>query len=374
MSDPQRNTPPGGSVKSVAQIGERVKQEFAKHNYELLGELGRGGMGVVYLAQHKKLGRRVAIKTLTPDRATKESSIRRFEREARSFASIRHPHIANLYEFQDSGPIQFLALEYIEGTDLERERRKGRRWNAKDTAKLMRCVADALDHSHQKGILHRDIKPGNILIERNTERVVLTDFGLAKGKMDDTLTATGFAVGTPAYMAPEQITDQFGTEPDGRADLFSLGTVAYEMLTQEHPFLANDDLSTMRNIVNGKIKGLRELDASIPRELAAIIERCIQRNPKERFADAATLVKELDNWLLRDSQSGSGVPGITTPATPPGGGIGAPTQNSGSGFTPTSPTPADGISKKTVIVLIVVFCVVALAIGLGIGLVLSGGE
>src|SRR5690606_16320907 len=178
---------------------------FRKHNYELLGEIGRGGMGVVYLARDIRIDRKVALKTLSPDRATRENSMKRFEREAKTFAQIRHPHIAMLYEFSDEPPIQYLALEYIDGYDLESERRRGKRWDPVEAARIIKVVAEALDHTHAKGILHRDIKPGNILIERATGRVVLTDFGLAKGRKDETLTAIGFAVGTPAYMAPEQI-------------------------------------------------------------------------------------------------------------------------------------------------------------------------
>ncbi len=350
------------------QISERVRSVFAQHNYELLKELGRGGMGVVYLAQHKKLGRRVALKTLTPDRQTKESSIARFEREAKSFAAIRHPHIANLFEFQDSGPIQFLALEYIEGTDLERERRRGRKWTPEETAGMMADIADALAHTHEKGILHRDIKPGNILIENKTNRVVLTDFGLAKGQMDDTLTATGFAVGTPAYMAPEQITDQFGTQPDGRSDLFALGTVAYEMLTQEHPFLANDDLSTMRNIVNGKLKPMRELDPSLPEPLAAIFEKLLNKNPKDRMPNAASLSKALRDWLR-----GSKDPISTTPSAAASAPV-APEPPVSTSSQPSSPVPSGGgMTQKKLIMIMVGLFVVVLILGIVIGVVLSRG-
>ncbi len=364
---------PDSAFKPSNAIGDRVRSVFAQHNYELLGELGRGGMGVVYLAQHKKLGRRVAIKTLTPDRQTKENSIRRFEREAKTFAQIRHPHIANLYEFQDAGPIQFLALEYIEGTDLERERRKNREWKHEEVARMVANVADALAHTHEKGILHRDIKPGNILIERNTNRVVLTDFGLAKGEQDDTLTATGFAVGTPAYMAPEQITDQFGVKPDGRSDLFSLGTVAYEMLTGKHPFLAPDDLNTMRNIVNGSLKPIREITPSVPVDLARIIEDMMVKNPRDRTADAGIVARQLNDWLA--SQSGRKTPSeapkgvLPTPRPAP---TPRPVEDNDISSMPPAPmvpAQASGISQKQLIIIIVICSVVALAIGFGVAIV-----
>jgi serine/threonine protein kinase len=347
-----------------SKIQDRVKAAFEARNYELIGELGRGGMGVVYLAQHRKLGRRVAIKTLTPDRQTKENSILRFQREARTFAQIRHPHIANLYEFEDSGPIQFLALEYIEGTDLEKERRKNRVWEVDEVAQMIAALADALDHTHKKGILHRDIKPGNILIERGTNRVVLTDFGLAKGEQDDTLTASGFAVGTPAYMAPEQITDMFGGKPDGRSDIFSLGTVAYEMLTQKHPFLAADDLNTMRNIVNGKLPPIREARPEVPADLCAIFEKTLAKDPKDRTADAATLAQQLRQWL-EERKTTSRVPmqGFQPPAnsTSPAPTAAPPQQQQ-------QPQPS-GVTTQKLVMIVGIACFVTLLVGIGIGIV-----
>lgn len=366
------------------RMSRHAAEVFARHNYELLGELGRGGMGIVYLAQHKKLGRRVAIKTLTPDRMAKENSMARFEREAKVFAAIRHPHIANLYEFEDEGPVAFLALEYIEGTDLEKERRKGRKWSAEEVGRIVFSMADALAHTHEKGILHRDIKPGNILIERNTERPVLTDFGLAKGRSDDTLTAAGFAVGTPAYMAPEQITDQFGGKPDGRADLFSLGTVAYEMITGQHPFLASDDLNTMRNIVNGKLKPIRELNPDAPEELCRILETMLEKNPRDRVPDAATLASQLRAWL-GDPETGSGsssrrnlapVSAPTPKAAPapaPAPAAAAPPQNAIPPQAAVKPGKVGGLTTGQVILIAIIVGALTLLVGIILGVFVFGG-
>ena len=345
-----------------SKISDRVRAAFEARNYELIGELGRGGMGVVYLAQHRKLGRRVAIKTLTPDRQTKENSILRFQREARTFAQIRHPHIANLYEFEDSGAVQFLALEYIEGTDLEKERRKNRPWKVEEVAKMIASIADALDHTHKKGILHRDIKPGNILIERGTNRMVLTDFGLAKGEQDDTLTASGFAVGTPAYMAPEQITDMFGTKPDGRADIFSLGTVAYEMITHKHPFLASDDLNTMRNIVNGKLPPIADLKPEVPAEFVRIIESMLAKDPKDRVPDAGTLARNVNEWLQqRESNSRTPQPASVNPSS----------SSSASRQPVQQPTPPPaGITTQKLVLIVAGASIITLLLGIGIGVFL----
>ncbi len=302
----QRRSPsPGGS----SSTSDRLSALFAKRNYELLGELGRGGMGIVYLAKDTKLDRKVALKTLSPERASRENSLRRFEREARTFAQIRHPHIATLYEFEDAGPLQYLALEYIDGYDLESERRRGKKWPQEEAARVIMTVAGALEYTHSKGILHRDIKPGNILIEKGTNRVVLTDFGLAKGRKDETLTASGFAVGTPAYMAPEQISDQFNIRPDGRADIFSLGTVFYEMITATHPFIGADDLKTMRNIVQNQPADLRDLDPGISKSLTRIIKKMLEKNPEDRYSSAKEVHDALEAWMknrdLRDSEPSS---------------------------------------------------------------------
>lgn len=313
--------------------GNRLKELLEERNYELLGELGRGGMGIVYLARHKKLGRKVALKTLSPDRASKENSLRRFEREARVFAQIRHPHIATLYEFDGDGPIQYLALEYIDGCDLESERRRSRRWSPEEAARIVQTVCTALDYTHRQGVLHRDIKPGNILIEAETNRVVLTDFGLAKSETDETLTAAGFAVGTPAYMAPEQITDQYGPEPDGRADLFSLGTVFYEMLVGEHPFLGSDDLKTMRAIVHSSPRPLTEMDPAVPESLERIVFRMLEKDPARRHSDAGAAAADLAKWLAKREAEG----GLDTVTIPP------PSQ----GATPSSATIAVERSAAT---------------------------
>lgn len=381
MTEPQAKDRSAPTFSRQPQVSEQIRAAFDAHHYDLVGELGRGGMGIVYLAQHRKLGRRVALKTLTPDRTTKENSIRRFHREARTFAQIHHPHIASLYEFEDSGPVQFLALEYVEGTDLEKERRRRRKWKHEEVAEVVARVADALDYTHKKGVLHRDIKPGNILIEKGTNRVVLTDFGLAKGDSDESLTAAGFAVGTPAYMAPEQITDQYGVKPDGRADIFSLGTVAYEMLTHRHPFLASDDLNTMRNIVNTKITPLREIDPTMPPELAWIIEKMMEKNPKERFPDAGTLLLQINTWLGKNGFAETpgrratptpAAPSTPTPSAPPS--ASRPQQAAQSAKTPASKPAAAapaGISVKVLVISLVAVSVLILVVGVVLGIYIS---
>ena len=361
---------------------ERLAALFARHHFELLGELGRGGMGIVYLARDTKLDRKVALKTLAPERASRENSLRRFEREARTFAQIRHPHIATLYKFEDEGPLQYLALEYIDGFDLESERRRGKKWEPEEASRIVQTVSEALDYTHSKGILHRDIKPGNILIERRTNRVVLTDFGLAKGRKDETLTASGFAVGTPAYMAPEQISDQFGTRPDGRSDLFSLGTVFYEMLAGKHPFLGADDLKTMRNIVHNQPVPLRDIDPALPESLERLVFSMLAKHPDDRIARAKDVADILHEWLehrevtgnipemkIPRPQSPDGKPASRAPTPSPG----LSPADAAASTTPMKPEPASaGMSTKMTILISVLVGVSFLIIGVLVGLFLKG--
>lgn len=359
---------------------ERMKNLFAERNYDILGEVGRGGMGVVYLANDSKLDRKVALKTLSPDRANKENSIRRFEREAKTFGKIRHDHIATLYEFGDAGPIQYLALEYINGFDLEKERRAGRKWKAEEAVPVIISVAKALAYTHKKGILHRDIKPGNILIEQGTNRTVLTDFGLAKGKTDESLTAAGFAVGTPAYMAPEQISDQFEVEPDGRSDIFSLGTVFYEMLTNEHPFIGPDDLKTMRAIVQTPHKKVHELEDSIPVSLSKILDKMLEKHPEDRYVNCDEVFFNLEEWVRTGGNigviSGGGEPDKLRDSHSSTGEFGSATPDSNTGQpTPATDPPEQAPGKKkmnpTLIVVVLGF-IAMLIIGVVLGGVLFG--
>ncbi|MCB2156489.1 serine/threonine protein kinase [bacterium] len=363
---------------------ERVAALFARHHFELLGELGRGGMGIVYLARDTKLGRKVALKTLSPERASRENSLRRFEREARTFAQIRHPHIATLYKFEDEGPLQYLALEYIDGFDLESERRRGKKWAPEEASRIIQTVSEALDYTHSKGILHRDIKPGNILIERRTNRVVLTDFGLAKGRKDETLTASGFAVGTPAYMAPEQISDQFGVRPDGRADLFSLGTVFYEMLSAKHPFLGADDLKTMRNIVHNQPIPLRDIDPSLPEPIERLVFSMLAKHPDDRIGRAKDVADGLQEWLdhrevsghipemkIPRPQSPDDKPASRAPTPKPGlspADAAATTRPMGDQDV-SAPAPAGaGMSTKMTILISVLVGIAFLIVGVAVGL------
>jgi len=203
-------------------------------NFEIIDEIGRGGMGVVYRAKQVSLNRVVALKVFTPEMAQSETSAERFHREALSMARLSHPNIVDVIEVGEEDGTQYFAMQLVEGgslSDLIRERGS---LSSERAADLAAQIADALDHAHANGIIHRDIKPDNILLNAHG-RAVVTDFGIAKMTEVSQLTQTGSAIGTPDYMPPEVLR---GNPLDGRADIYSLGVVLFQMITGRAPFTA----------------------------------------------------------------------------------------------------------------------------------------
>src|SRR6195256_1832501 len=208
--------------------------------YTIEGEIGRGGMGVVYRARDERLQRRVAIKVLPPELAFSSEIRARFTREAQTAARLSHPHIVPIHDVGEGQGIVYFVMGLIEGESLAARIRRRGRLPAEETRRIIRETADALSAAHALSVIHRDIKPDNILLEGTRGRVVVTDFGIAKALSSTTggatLTATGVAIGTPHYMSPEQAAGD--REIDGRSDIYSLGVVAYQMLVGELPFQA----------------------------------------------------------------------------------------------------------------------------------------
>ena len=207
--------------------------------YELEGEIGRGGMGVVYLARDLALKRRVAIKVLPPELAFRQEIKTRFTREAQTAARLAHPHIVPIHTVGDEGGLVYFVMGYVDGESLAARLRRRNALPAEEVRRIMKETADALGMAHAMGVIHRDVKPDNILLEGTRRRVMVTDFGIAKALSHagaGTLTGTGIAIGTPHYMSPEQAAGE--REIDARSDLYALGVVAYEMATGELPFQA----------------------------------------------------------------------------------------------------------------------------------------
>src|SRR5438045_4076128 len=206
--------------------------------YTIEGEIGRGGMGVVYRARDEKLKRPVAIKVLPPDLAFRTDIRQRFLREAETAARLSHPHIVPIHSVGDVNELCYFVMGLVDGESLALRLKRRGKLSIEEARRVMKESADALSAAHAQGVIHRDVKPDNILLEGTRGRVMVTDFGIAKALSSEggTLTEAGVAIGTPAFMSPEQAAGD--SEIDGRSDLYSLGVVAYQMLTGELPFQA----------------------------------------------------------------------------------------------------------------------------------------
>jgi predicted Ser/Thr protein kinase len=250
--------------------------------YTVEGELGRGGMSVVYRARDVRLRRDVAIKILPPELAFVANVRERFMREAQTAAQLAHPNIVPIYGVEEKDTLVWIVMALIEGETLgERLTREGQ-LGAPEAQRILCSVADALAYAHAHGVIHRDIKPDNILLERDTQRVLVTDFGIARAaEGDGRLTLTGVAVGTPTYMSPEQAMGE--GEIDGRSDLYSLGAVGYQMLAGAPPFSATSTPALMLKHVTEPLPALRPKAASAPGILVAAIERSLAKKPTDRW-------------------------------------------------------------------------------------------
>jgi len=284
--------------------------------YDIQRLLGRGGMGAVYLARERSLDRLVAIKILPPETAADADSRERFRREARTAAKLTHPNIVPLYAFGDVDGMLYFVMGYVRGESLaDRMRREGK-LPADQARRIIKEVADALDHAHRQGVVHRDIKPDNILLDDESGRPMLTDFGVAKARASGaTLTEVGAVVGTPYYMSPEQASG--ARDIDGRSDLYSLGVMGYQMLAGRLPFEGESFQDVIVQHVTQEPAPLSALVPEVPADLTAAVMRCLAKEPGKRWADAESLETAIaqggEDDHLDDSlsqASGAGVRGV----------------------------------------------------------------
>ncbi len=258
--------------------------------YGLERELGRGGMGAVYLGRDLRLDRLVAIKVLPPELAVRPELRERFLRETRTAASFSHPNIVSVHGVEESPALLFFVMTYVEGETLtQRVQRQGPLATA-DATRLLQEVAWALSYAHGRGVVHRDVKPDNILIERATGRSLVMDFGIARSVAASGLTQMGETVGTPHFMSPEQAA---GDKLDGRSDLYSLGVVAYYAVTGRLPFDAESGQAAMIAHISQPPQPVARYRPDLPAPLAAVIERCLAKEPDQRFPTGEALVEAL---------------------------------------------------------------------------------
>jgi serine/threonine-protein kinase len=263
-------------------------------SYEIKGVIGRGGMGVVLKAFDPALHRNVAIKVLSPHLAGNGAGRRRFLREARAAAAVAHEHVVSVFAVVETAGLPFIVMEYVPGGSLQDRLDRHGPLALPEILRIGMQTAAGLAAAHAQGLVHRDVKPANILLENGIERVKLTDFGLARAVADASMTQSGVVAGTPHYMAPEQAR---GEPTDHRADLFSLGSTLYTMCTGLPPFRAETPVAVVRRVSDDEPRPIRELNPEIPAWLEAIVERLHAKDPADRFASASELADLLGRCL-----------------------------------------------------------------------------
>ena len=258
------------------------------HQYQLEAEIGRGGMSVVYRARDRRLNRAVAIKVLPPELAHDPAIRTRFMREAQTSAQLAHAHIVSIYDVGERDGLAYIIMAMVSGGNLAMLLTAEPRQPIDEVRRLLAEVADALAYAHLRGVIHRDIKPDNILLDESSGRAMVTDFGIARAIEASTrLTVTGIAVGTPAYMSPEQAVGD--REIDGRSDIYSLGVLGYQMLTGRLPFSASNSMALLLKHVSEPPLPVAELRAEAPRALREAIERALAKSPEDRWPTAAAM-------------------------------------------------------------------------------------
>ena len=273
-------------------------QEAVAGRYSIVGEIGRGGMGIVFLARDVALDRPVAIKMLPPDLASSRRHRERFLREARTAARLSHPHIVPIHSVEEHPGAVFFVMTFVDGETLGSRVARGGPLSGAEATRVMQEVAWALAHAHASGVVHRDVKPDNILLERGTGRVLVTDFGIARrGESADT-SGEGRVIGTPRYMSPEQAA---GDAMDARSDIYSLGAVAFYAATGRAPHEGDTSVAVMAKVVTAPAPCVADVRQDLPGALAAAIDRCLAKPAADRFASAEELAVALRSAIAHMS-------------------------------------------------------------------------
>ncbi|MFO0919939.1 MAG: serine/threonine-protein kinase [Planctomycetaceae bacterium] len=259
--------------------------------YEISEVIGRGGMGIVLKGFQKELHRHVAVKVLAPHLASSGAARKRFAREAQATAAVVHPHVMAIHSVNATAKLPYLVMPFVPCESLQQRLNRNGSLDMKDVLRIGLQAAHGLAAAHAQGIVHRDVKPANILLETNVDRVLLTDFGLARAVDDATLTRTGVIAGTPQFMSPEQAN---GDAIDHRSDLFSLGGVLYALCTGRPPFRAETTFGVLRRIRETSPRPIREINPDIPDWLERIVLKLLEKQAADRFATAQEVAALLE--------------------------------------------------------------------------------
>ena len=317
--------------------------------YEVERRIARGGMADVFLARDLLLARPVAVKVLFPEFASDPAFVARFRREAQAAANLTHANIVGVYDWGQEGGTYYIVMEYVDGRSLSEILRTQGTPPARTAAGIVADVAAALGHAHRNGVVHRDVKPGNIMITAGGN-VKVADFGIARAMTsspEDSLTQAGSVMGTATYFSPEQAQ---GHDVDQRSDLYSLGVVMYEMANGRPPFVADTPLAVAYKHVQEQPKPLREAHPDVPAAYEAITMRLLAKSPDERYPDADALRSDLRRFLdgqrvragagaAATAGAGAAAVPVTDPAPPPLAPAGATTATPDTGGESTGPTP-----------------------------------
>jgi serine/threonine protein kinase len=293
-AEPSEGLPDGG-LGANAPIPE---SDRSFGDYELLGRIARGGMGVIYKARQVCLNRVVAVKMMLPGLLVSEAEASRFQNEAEVIANLRHPNIVAVHEVGAHDGQRYFSMDYVEGQSLAAVVRD-HPLPARTAARYVKVIAEAIHYAHQQGILHRDLKPSNVLLDK-AGNPRITDFGLAKRLASDSrLTATGTVLGTPSYMPPEQA-DGKSRRIGPASDVYSIGAILYELLTGRPPFQAATPLDTILLVINTEPIAPRMLNPKLSRDLETICLKCLEKDPRWRYQSAQELADDLDRYLKRE--------------------------------------------------------------------------
>src|SRR5437868_8348536 len=273
-----------------------IRMDFG--DYELLEEIGRGGQGVVYRARQKSLNRTVALKVIGLGQFASTPHLKRFRQEAEAAASLEHPQIVPIYEIGERDRSCYFSMKFVEGGQLDAVL-GGKPMPVRQAAELLVKIARTVQFAHEHGILHRDIKPGNILLDKKGEPH-LTDFGLARlVEQESTMTNSFDVLGTPSYMAPEQAAGQ-SKNLTAAADVYALGAVFYQMLTGRPPFSGSTNYETVRLVLDADPRSPRVLNPKVDRDLSTICLKCLEKDSQHRYSSALALAEDLERWLRHE--------------------------------------------------------------------------